>query len=145
MIFAVCDDEKIFRDEIIEALNRYFGKLEVTCKEYESGVSLLAAYEQGEDFQALFLDIEMPGIDGMATANELRAKGFAAPILFLTSHTEMAMEGYEVAAFRFLGKPANPEKMERALTDLRQELCEKQKLIIRSDGEDIILIPDDIC
>lgn len=145
MIFAVCDDEKIFRDEIIEALNRYFGKLEVTCKEYESGASLLAAYEQGEDFQALFLDIEMPGIDGMATANELRAKGFAAPILFLTSHTEMAMEGYEVAAFRFLGKPANPEKMERALADLRQELCEKQKLIIRSDGEDIILIPDDIC
>lgn len=145
MNIAVCDDEKIFREEIIGALYDYFGKLEINCKEYENGASLLAAFEQGEDIQALFLDIEMPEIDGMATANMLRARGFEAPIIFLTSHTEMAMEGYEVAAFRFLGKPANPEKLEKTLRDLKEELCEKKKLIIRSEGEDVILVLDDIC
>lgn len=145
MYIAVCDDEKIFRDEIIEALYAYFGKLEITCKEYDDGASLLAAYEQGEEFHALFLDIEMPETDGMTTANMLRAKGFTAPIIFLTSHTEMAMEGYEVAAFRFLGKPANPDKLEKTLHDLKEELCEKKKLIIRSEGEDVILITEDIC
>lgn len=59
MRIAICDDEKIFRDEIIECLDSYFGKLDLDCFEFADGSELVCAYEKGEAFQAIFLDIEM--------------------------------------------------------------------------------------
>lgn len=145
MVFAICDDEKIYRDTIIAALYDYFGKLELDCKEYESGDTLVKAYEQGEKIQALFLDIEMPGIDGLKTAEILRNKGLTSPILFLTSHTEMAMEGYEVSAFRFLSKTADVEKQRKAFADLEELLLGTNKLVVKCAGEDVIIDTADIC
>lgn len=144
MRIAVCDDEKIFRDEIIDALYQFFGKLELDCDGYEDGSNLITAHESGALFDAVFLDIEMPEMDGMETALKLRKDGFTAPIVFLTSHTEMAMDGYEVAAFRFLAKPIKQDKLRKAFSDLKEELQEKNRLLIRYEGEDIILNPDDI-
>lgn len=145
MKIAVCDDEKIFRDEIIEVLYHFFGKLDLDCVAFEDGYNLVDAYKKGAFFDAIFLDIEMTQLDGMSTADELRKNGYEAPIVFLTSHTEMAMEGYEVAAFRFLAKPINREKMERTLYDLKEELQEKKRLLIRYEGEEVILPMDEIC
>jgi len=141
---AVCDDEKIFRDEIVDAIYDYFGKLDTNCFMYENGKQLLDAFDEGKEFDAYFLDIEMPGLDGMQTANELRNKGIQNPIVFLTSHTELALEGYEVSAFRFLAKPIQSDKMLKMLFDLKGEICEKAKYIIRYEGEDVILVLDDI-
>lgn len=144
MKIAVCDDEKVFRDQIIEYIYDYFGKLDTDVAEFEDGENLVNAYKNGESFDAIFLDIEMKELDGMAAAGKLRETGVQCPIIFLTSHTEMAMEGYEVAAFRFLAKPINEEKVKKTLAQLKEELCEKKKLIIRYEGEDIILVVDDI-
>lgn len=144
LVFAVCDDEKIFRDEIIDALYSFFGKLDLECVEFEDGSELLTAFSDGRRFDAVFLDIEMQVKDGMTTASELRTLGYDKPIVFLTSHTEMAMEGYEVSAFRFLAKPINKEKVERTCKDLKEELTEKKSILIRYEGEDVVLAIDDI-
>lgn len=144
MKIAICDDEKIFRDEIITAVYDYFGKLDVECLGYEDGKELVDAYENGETFAAVFLDIEMEHMDGMTAAGVLRKAGLEAPIIFLTSHTEMAMDGYEVAAFRFLAKPIDASKMEKTLFDLKEAMWEKKRLLIRYDGEDVILLLNDI-
>jgi DNA-binding LytR/AlgR family response regulator len=140
----VCDDETIFREELIRALYDAFGKLELSCASFSDGDQLLAAHEQGQQFDAVFLDIEMPGRNGMETAGELRSRGFVSPIVFLTSHTELAMDGYEVAAFRFLSKPVREEKLQKTLYDLKAELSEKNRLMIRYEGEELVLLLDDI-
>ena len=141
---AVCDDEKIFCNEMIKALYEFFGKLDLDCAAFLDGEKLITAYESGTHFDAVFLDIEMPIKDGMETAMELRNKGFEAPIIFLTSHTEMAMDGYEVSAFRFLSKPVKEEKLQKTLRDLKRELREKKRLIIRYEGEEVVIFIDDI-
>lgn len=141
---AVCDDEFTFRETIIKSIYSFFGKLDTTCAEFDDGKKLVQAFESGQEFDAVFLDIEMPVLDGMKTAGKLREMGIDIPIVFLTSHIEFAMEGYEVSAFRFLPKNVSPEKMKKTLQLLKEELCEKQKLIIRCDGEDVILCIDDI-
>lgn len=144
MRIAICDDEKIFRDEITDCLDSYFGKLDLDCFTFSDGSELICAYENGETFQAVFLDIEMPKLDGLKTAAMLRKMGVEVPIIFLTSHTEFAMEGYEVYAFRFLAKPLNQEKMRQTLNDLKEALFVKKRLLIKADGEEILLVIDDI-
>ena len=56
-------------------------------------------------YTCIFLDVEMPGMNGFETAKALRDAGCQAPVILLTSHREYAPEGYEVGAFRFLTKP----------------------------------------
>ncbi len=87
---------------------------------------------------AVFLDIEMKEMDGMETAKAIRRFSSDVPIIFLTSHTEMAMDGYEVGAFRFLKKPTDPEKLRETLRDLENRLKVEEKIVLRVDGEDVI-------
>lgn len=144
MNIIVCDDEKIFREQVRQEVEEYFGKLDCNCVEYKDGMELVEDYKKGRQMDAVFLDIEMEQVDGMDAAKQLRELGLQAPILFLTSHVELAMDGYEVAAFRFLPKPIVKEKLLRALADLKEELFEKQKMMIHYEGEDVVLFVDDI-
>lgn len=58
-------------------------------------------------FDCLLLDVEMPGMDGVEFARELRAGGSGIPIVFVSSHTEYSIDGYEVNALRFIDKNAS--------------------------------------
>jgi len=142
MRIAVCDDEKYFRDTICEEINTFYNSLDVLCSAYENGSALIAAFEKGQRFDVVFLDIEMPPPDGMETARRLHEFSPELPVIFLTSHTELAMDGYEVGAFRFLQKPAIPEKLTQALKDIRQLTAKTKTVCIRSDGEDHYISPD---
>ena len=139
MRIAICDDEKLFREELSEALYEYFGRLDLTCMEYQDGKEILEAARKGVTFDALFLDVEMKETDGMTAAAELRKMGVKVPVIFLTSHTEMAMEGYEVSAFRFLGKPLRREKLLQTLADLRDSIQRGKSILIRCEGEDVVV------
>ncbi len=55
-------------------------------------------------FDCLIVDIEMPLANGMDLARDVRRSGSLIPIVFLSSHTEHSLEGYEVGASRFLDK-----------------------------------------
>ena len=144
MRIAVCDDEKYFRTAICEEIAAFYQSLDVQCVAYESGAALIGAFEKGQRFDAAFLDIEMPPPDGMETAARLHEFSSELPVLFLTSHTELAMDGYEVGAFRFLQKPVVPEKLAQALRDLRDHCAQKKTVCIKESGEEYFLSPDSI-
>lgn len=55
-------------------------------------------------FDCLILDVEMPGMNGVDYARELRSSGNRIPIVFISSHTEYSIDGYEVNALRFIDK-----------------------------------------
>ncbi len=102
---AVCDDEAAVRKLLTEYTER-FAKAE--------GVTVgLSLYKSGEEllqvdyslFDLLYLDIQMPGIDGMETARTIRRKSSGLRLVFITNYEQYAIEGYEVQAFRFLKKP----------------------------------------
>lgn len=57
-------------------------------------------------FDCLLLDVEMPGMDGIELAREIRRCGSKVPIVFVSSHTEYSIDGYEVNALRFIDKNA---------------------------------------
>lgn len=144
MRIAVCDDEKYFRDMICEAIGEFFRSLDVLCIPFESGKALIDAFGKGQRFDAVFLDIEMPPPDGMETAGRLHEFSPALPVIFLTSHTELAMDGYEVSAFRFLQKPVVQEKLTQALKDIKQLCGVKRTLCIKEGGEEHIIPPESV-
>ncbi len=144
MRIAVVDDEKIFRKKFIAILENYFKNIDYVFCDYSCGTELLEQYRSGVTFDAIFLDIEMPDPDGMKTAKKIREYSEDVPILFLTSHTEKAMEGYEVGAFRFMPKDISVEKLNCVLNDLSERFNRTKRLILKCGNEENIISPDSV-
>lgn len=70
---------------------------------YYASVDFLEEYDSTYDI--VFLDIEMPGSDGLTTAREIRGKDDAVAIIFITNMAQYAIHGYEVNAIDFMVKP----------------------------------------
>ena len=88
-------------------------------------------------FDLIFLDIEMPGQNGMDAAFDLRAYDAATPIIFVTNLANYAVHGYAVNALDFIVKPFSYEdfrlRMDRALQVMRQRV--RRAISVRSrDG-----------
>jgi len=138
MRLAIVDDESAYRRHIVEMIDSVYGKSEVSCYLYSDGSELIRSFENGFKLDAVFLDIEMKDLDGMTAAKKIREYSKDIPVIFLTSHTELAMDGYEVDAFRFLGKPLNEVKLRETLTDLEKKIKVDEKIVLHKDGEEII-------
>ncbi len=138
MRIAVVDDESVFREQIARAILSLYGKENASCFHFAEGSELIRGIRGGFEPDAVFLDIEMQGMDGMETARTLREMGLDIPVIFLTSHTEMAMDGYEVNAFRFLGKPLDPEKLRETLRELEKRIRVEEKLLLKVEGEEVV-------
>ena len=147
MKIMICDDEIYILDTLKQRLKEYFSSLDVLILSASSGEELLRLVEreQGDVF-CIFLDIEMEGMDGLETARRLRTEYPALPILLLTSHTELALEGYEVQAFRFLAKPLRQEKLVEALRAVEKSVrtAETHKLRIAAGDREIYVDCRDI-
>ncbi len=84
--------------------------------ELEDGPSVLAWLAQGEPVDALFLDIQMPGLTGLDLAAEL---AHAIPVVFVTAYAEHAVRAFEQAATDYLLKPVTAERLAATLQRLR--------------------------
>ena len=103
---------------------------------FSSG-ELYLEQEDTEDFPDLFfLDIQLPGMDGLAVARHLREVGYRGYIIFLTAFHEYVFEGYNVHAFHFLLKPVNPD----ALCTCMNEIIKEPSYIFQ-DKQNTIQIP----
>ncbi|MBN1776324.1 MAG: response regulator transcription factor [Clostridiales bacterium] len=139
MRIAVVDDEELFRNQISSEITNLFGRDKVQCFLYADGSEILRAMESGITYDSIFLDIEMRNVDGMKAAAAIRKNHPTVPIVFLTSHTEMAMEGYEVSAFRFLSKPVNRRKLRETLTDLEKRYYNGVHITFHIGGEEVVI------
>lgn len=142
MRIAVCDDDKVFAQSLSRRLKAVSADLIVA--EFSSGTDLLREISSQRRFDAVFLDIEMPGLNGLDAAKKLRELGGELCIIFLTSHTELAMEGYEVDALRFLPKDCSDKKLAEALKAIQRELGVKPNIVIKQKGEEFVVPPEKI-
>ena len=84
------------------------------------------------DVQIVFLDIEMPGINGIQLADRIRREYDALNIIFVTGHPEYSFEAYGVRPSGFLAKPVTEKDIERELKELRYPISKtKPRLRVR--------------
>lgn len=143
MRIAVCDDDTVFARALCKRLEA-LGQSDLLVCAFSSGTDLLREMTSGRKLDAVFLDIEMPGLNGLDAARKLRELGGELSIVFLTSHTELAMEGYEVDALRFLPKDCSDKKLTEALKAIQRELGAKPNVVIKQKGEEYVVAPDKI-
>ena len=121
MRIAICDDEVAVLSSLSDFINKTYRDINLLTEQYSSGETLIRAIEkQGMSYDLLFLDIEMDDIDGIQVAKKVHALLADMYIVFITSHDEFAMTGYEVSAFRFLTKPIQPQKLIEAITAVKK-------------------------
>ena len=143
MRIAICDDEEKFRVQEKNLVDRLSGSLDVVVDAFEDGRDLLKRFDSNP-YDLVFLDIEMPMMDGITLAKEIRKRTGQVQIVFLTGHVEYAIEGYEVNALRYLTKPVNEEKLKEVLRHVMDQSVQGKQLILREDGEDLVLNVSDI-
>ena len=144
MRFAICDDENIFIEQFESVVYSVYNRLDIDLNKYNEGPKLLEALDNGLRVDAYFLDIEMDAMDGMTLAGNIRKRLPNVPIIFLTSHLEMAIDGYEVGAFRFLKKPIEQDKLCQTIEDLKKYSMGRKGVVLKISGEETVIVPDDV-
>lgn len=134
----IVDDEDVDRLMTLSFAKK-FPQLNVVGA-YSSAVEAMAVLEK-INIDVLFLDIDMPGVNGV----EFRKKAMDIPVcIFITGHAEYAVESFELETLDFIVKPLRFERFERAVQRVDQflEIKEKASLFELSIGDDIIYIKE---
>ena len=103
---AVVDDEIVFVESLINKITAVCEKLNLKFKidKYSNGFDILENYSK---YHLIFLDIEMPSIDGIATAkriNELKGSAEIPFIVYVTSHDELVFDALKSFPYSFIRK-----------------------------------------
>lgn len=125
---AFCDDDCSVLSDLHELLALYRAEKnkEIDDSTFLSPLDLIAEVERGTRFDVLFLDVLMPGENGIDTATEIRNYDKNAKIIFLTSSSEFAVQSYTVNAFYYQLKPICAESFFH-LMDAVLSQCEKEQ------------------
>lgn len=117
MRILICDDDNLIIEQIKKYLKNYFEYNHLKCPEtvcYSDGESLLA--DKG-DKDILFLDIEMPGMNGIYIGKELKKANENIIIFIVTSYSEYLDEAMRFRVFRYLSKPLDKQRFFRNMKD----------------------------
>ncbi|MCS7026272.1 MAG: LytTR family DNA-binding domain-containing protein [Bryobacteraceae bacterium] len=121
----LADDEPLAREELTFLLKQ-FPDIEVLGAA-SNGLETLEMVEELEP-ELVFLDVQMPGLDGLATIRRVREKHPAnCPYFVLvTAFDSYAIEAFEVEAMDYLLKPVDKERLEHTIERVRRYLSERQ-------------------
>lgn len=134
----IVDDER----PAIERLERLLGEHhDVTvCGTLDDSAKVVdACGELSPD--VVFLDVEMPGLDGTAIARALRRLPAPPAVVFVTAFERYAVDAFELAAVDYLVKPVRAERLARALERARNRPMDPRAMLRSRLGDRVLSIP----
>jgi DNA-binding LytR/AlgR family response regulator len=117
---VVVDDERLMREQIVGRLKEAWPEL-LVVGEAANGREAVAMVQSLEP-DVVFLDINMPEMDGLKTAQALAGK---AHLVFVTAYDQYAVRAFEHGAVDYLLKPVEPERVALTCTRLRERIEQK--------------------
>jgi two-component system, LytTR family, response regulator len=158
------DDEALARERLRSLLQEE-PDLEIVaeCGDGNSAIALI----QREQPDLVFLDVQMPEVDGFGVVEELEKYGMLPLTIFVTAYDRYAMRAFEVHALDYLLKPVNKQRLAEALDHARKQLMHPSeamfqkrvlamlgdldarqqapnRIVVKADGEIVCLKPNEI-
>jgi DNA-binding LytR/AlgR family response regulator len=121
MTAMIVDDETPMRDHLRSKLKKIWPDLQIVAEAANGIVAIEEAQLHQPDI--VFLDIRMPGKNGIEAATQLAQQ---ALIIFVTAYDEYAIEAFERGAMDYLLKPVDNDRLEQTCLRLQQRIEEKQ-------------------
>lgn len=135
----IVDDDELDRLTLVSYVRRYpFLRM---AGVFASAAEALVFIQKNEPPDVLLLDIDMPDMNGL----DLRKQLAQVPAcIFVTSHPEFAVEGFEIATLDYIVKPLKADRFAKAMERLQQflEIHYKAELLDYTLGEDTLFIKD---
>ncbi len=110
---AVCDDDRCVREEVSRIIRGWNPEAQVDC--FESGESLAEGYTP---YHAVFLDIDMKGMNGIETGKWIRGRDKETKIVYLTAYQDYVSGAFGVHAFQYLLKPVKEAEICKVLEEI---------------------------
>lgn len=138
---AICDDERLIIQQLIE----YVKSFEKLCaiESFESGEELVRARKE---YDVIFLDIDMKGMNGIRTAQKIRAYDKKVKLIYVTGYETYRNYAFSVHAFGYLVKPVNKEMIHRQLKEVisyyEEEEPEQQLMFELEEGYSELNVKD---
>lgn len=128
---AICDDEIAICNDIKQTLFTMLKQMQecfhIVC--YTNPKALLHTYDT---FDLIYLDIQMPDLDGMTLAKKIREQNADCILIFMTAFKEYMPDAFEVEAMDYICKPIEKSRLERS--------CKRAIKRIKKESEQKIFI-----
>ncbi len=159
MSAIIADDEELAREELKFLLDQ-IGDVEVVAVA-QNGLEALDAIERLDPALA-FLDIQMPGLDGLGVLRRLREQNIDPPhVIFSTAYDQFAVEAFRLEAMDYLLKPVERARLEETIGRARRVVADRitepssppqaarpnpgfTKLLVRNGTRNLIVDPQDL-
>ena len=126
MRLAVCDDDRREQDLLEKALQGWDPTR--SMEKFYDGVSLLAAAKESPPFDVVFLDIYLPGENGIEIAKNLRQISPETGIVFVTTSRDHAVDAFSLDVLHYLVKPVTTEGIVESFRRLTALRARQQKM-----------------
>lgn len=135
---AICDDNPKLIKEVEPVLYKYANRhrLELAVDGYCSGEALLSSVDE---YDIVFLDYQMGGLNGLETAKVIRSRNMLSKIVFLTDFPYFVYEAFKVDTFRFFPKPIYEADLFQVMDDYFAKYGNDYPLQLRCNREVVTL------
>lgn len=137
---AVIEDDSVHAVNTVRLLEEWLDgrNRKSNISVFSNAESFLFEWERNKIWDVLFIDIQMPGINGIELAKSIRRENKKAAIVFVTGITDYMQEGYEVEALHYLVKPVDSDKIGYCMERVAETFdSEKKKRAVLIEAEDI--------
>lgn len=144
---AVVEDESIYQEQLLGYLKRFQkeNQLSIEVETFTDGDEFINKYDA--QFDIILMDVQMPLMDGMSAAEEIRKVDSKVVIIFITNMSQYAIKGYAVDALDYVLKPITyfsfSERLNKAVNKLRKK--DTQYLTVKVKNGYTRLDVSDIC
>lgn len=126
---AVCEDERYQQGELEELLYSLGRKLNIRLEVdvYENGEALLSSVEKGNQYDLIYLDVEMEGINGVAVARRLRETDRTVQIVYVTNYEKYIRQSTDTMPSGYITKPVDQEEFEKTFVRINRWIENKDE------------------
>ncbi len=134
MNILIVDDEPLSRMRLKSMLNHLDFSSVFEAKHGAEGVLMASKYLP----DLVFMDIEMPELNGIEAATAIKQKHPSMPIIFSTAHDEFALKAFDLSAADYLLKPLSLERLKQAIEKVGLT-CAHDKIRVKR-GNDVLMV-----